>query len=156
MHPLILGYADAMAISDMAGNLNYVNPSFLKLWGYGSLAEVIGKSSLEFWQMGEKAAEVQEAVLTRGGWIGELVGKRKDGALFDVQIAASLVLGLSGQPVGMLASFLDITERKIMEKKMEDKMAELEQYYKVTMGREDRILGLKEEVKELKKRLGEE
>jgi signal transduction histidine kinase/CheY-like chemotaxis protein len=66
--------------------------------------------------MGEKAAEVMEAVRTKGGWIGELVAKSKDGDFFDVQVAASIVINDTGQPVCMHASFADITERKLAEK----------------------------------------
>ena len=106
---------NAVAISDLAGNLNYVNPAFLKLWGYGSAADVLGRSATTFWQMGGAAAEVQEALRAQGGWTGELVGRRKDGAPFDAQVAASLVVDAGGQPIRMLASFADITERKAAE-----------------------------------------
>jgi len=111
---------NALAISDLAGNLNYVNPSFLKMWGYSSLSEVAGRSAVEFWQTGEKAAEVMEAVRTRGGWIGELLARRKDGSLFDVQLVANTVLDISGQPVGLQASFMDISERRRAEGEIQE------------------------------------
>jgi len=107
---------NSIVTSDIEGNLNYVNPAFLKLWGYNSREEVLGKPAIGFWQMGEKVAEVMEAVRTKGGWIGELVAKSKDGDFFDVQVAASIVINDTGQPVCMLASFADITERKLTEK----------------------------------------
>jgi len=103
---------NAIAISDMEGNLNYVNPAFLKLWGYSSPAEVLGKPVGGFWQVSEKAAEVIEALSARGGWSGEMVAKSKDGSLFDVQVAASLVRDAIGRPICMLASFADISELK--------------------------------------------
>jgi len=143
----------AVAISDMAGKLNYVNPSFLKLWGFGALAEVIGRSAMEFWQLAEKATEAIKAVETGGGWIGELSAKRKDGSLFDVQLAANLVLDAAGRPVAMLASFLDITERKRAEDELAQKIKELEKTTRIMEGREDRIIELKARVKELEARL---
>ena len=103
---------NALAISNLEGNLEYVNPAFLKLWGYRSQAEVLGKSATGFWQAGEKAEEVIEALRARGGWSGEMVAKSKDGSLLDVQVAASLVRDAIGQPVRMLASFVDITDLK--------------------------------------------
>jgi len=104
---------NAIAISDLAGHLTYVNPAFLQLWGYGSSAQVVGKPVTAFWQLEEHAVEVVDALRHRGGWTGELVARRGvDGAPFDVQIAASTVVDAAGQPVCMLASFMDITARK--------------------------------------------
>jgi PAS domain S-box-containing protein len=117
---------NAIVTSDLEGNLNYVNPAFLKLWGYSSPAEVLGKPAVGFWQMGEKAAEVMEAVLTKGGWIGELVAQGKDGALFDVHVASSMVVDVTGRPVCMQASFADIADRKRAEKSLRTMVEMLE------------------------------
>jgi PAS domain S-box-containing protein len=112
--------SNAFAISDLAGNLNYVNPAFLKLWGFRTREEILGKPAMGFWQMGEKAAEVIEGLRTRGGWSGEMVAKSKEGALFDVQVVASLVLDDVGRPFCMSASFIDNTEHKRVEKALQE------------------------------------
>ncbi|MCX6831751.1 MAG: PAS domain S-box protein [candidate division Zixibacteria bacterium] len=52
------------------------------------------------------------AIKTQGQYFGELVAKRRDGSSFDVQVSACLVTNASGQPLAMLATFIDITERK--------------------------------------------
>jgi PAS domain S-box-containing protein len=106
---------NGMVTTDMEGNLNFVNPAFLKMWKYNSPEEVLGKPAVEFWQMGEKAAEVMESMRTKGGWIGELVARGKDGDFFNVQVVASIVVNDTGQPVCMYSSFADITERKRAE-----------------------------------------
>ena len=103
---------NSMAMSDLAGSLSYVNPAFVRQWGYGSPAEILGKSVVEFWQMGDKAKEVAAAVRAEGGWSGDLVAKRKDGVFFDVHVSSSLVRDATGRPICMQASFEDITERK--------------------------------------------
>ena len=38
----------ALAMSDASGRIVYVNPAFLRLWGYASDDEVLGRSPLEF------------------------------------------------------------------------------------------------------------
>ena len=43
-----------IAITGLKGNLIYVNPSFLKLWGYDDEKEILGKPVTEFWQMKER------------------------------------------------------------------------------------------------------
>ncbi|MCX6278683.1 MAG: PAS domain S-box protein [Bacteroidetes bacterium] len=107
-----------IAISDLSGNLNYVNPAFLKLWGYTALEEMLGKSPTSFWQMDENESEIIGILLNRGGWSGEMVAQSRNGSLFDVHIEASLVTNAEGQPFCLLASFADITERKKAEKEL--------------------------------------
>jgi len=106
---------NALASADLEGNLTYVNPAFLKRWGYDDEEEVLGRPSVEFWQMEEKALNVIEVLRDRGSWLGELVAKRKDGSLFDVQLSASMITDEAGQSIRMMASFVDITERKWAE-----------------------------------------
>ena len=108
----------AIAISDLAGNVNYVNPAFLKLWGYSSPAEVLGKSVTSFSTIGDKTADIIETLRARGSWRGELVALRKDGARFNVDLGASMILDASSSPICMMASFEDITERKRTEEEL--------------------------------------
>ena len=106
---------NGIAIADLEGNLTYANHSFLEMWGYHDEKDVMGRNVLEFWQAEEDAAEVMKVATKRGGWIGELLAKRKDGSAFDVHAAASVVRDPSGRRVCRLASFVDITERKRAE-----------------------------------------
>ncbi|UCF57651.1 MAG: PAS domain S-box protein, partial [Deltaproteobacteria bacterium] len=106
---------NAIAMADMEGNLTYVNNAFLNCWGYKDKKQVLGKPSIGFWQVVDAAEEVQKAVLKEGGWTGELSAKRKDGTSFDVQLSSSLVKNKMGEPICMMASFVDITERKRTE-----------------------------------------
>jgi len=106
---------NGIAMADLEGNLTYANHSFLEMWGYHDEKDVMGRNVLEFWQAEEDAAEVMKVATKRGGWIGELLAKRKDGSAFDVHTAASVVRDPNGRPVCQLASFVDITERKRAE-----------------------------------------
>lgn len=105
-----------VAMADLSGNLTYVNPAFLTLWGYTHTGEVLGKSAIDFWQIGEQAATIIEALHQGRGWTGELTAQRKDRTMFDAQISASMVLNSDGRPLCMQAWFTDITERKQAEK----------------------------------------
>ena len=106
---------NAIALADLEGNLTYVNPSFLQMWGYSDAEQVLGKSSLKFWQVKENAEEGIGALRERGSWVGELEATQGDGLRFPVQVSASMVADDAGKPVCMMASFLDITERKQLE-----------------------------------------
>ncbi len=52
------------------------------------------------------------------------------------------------------AAATDITERKQAERKLQKRMNELEIFYRATLGREERVIELKQEVNELLEQLG--
>ena len=106
---------NAIALADLKGKVTYVNRSFLKMWGYQAKREVLGKPAVEFWQSGETAARVIEVLRNEGDWAGELTAERKDGSTFDVHLSATTVKDEAGEPVCMMASFVDITERRRAE-----------------------------------------
>jgi len=72
---------NAIAITDLEGNQTYVNPSFLKLWGYDDENEVLGRHASEFSQMTEDVTTSMEALFKEVGRIGESVGKVKEHVL---------------------------------------------------------------------------
>ena len=59
------------------------------------------------------------------------------------------VLGLQGNVTGMIGSGWDITERIQAEAKVSEQLAELRRWYQITLGREDRVMELKQEVNRL-------
>ncbi len=106
---------NAIAMADLQGCLTYVNPAFLKLWGYDDPQQVLGKSVLDFWREPQQALEVTQAIQSGQGWEGELVAVRKDGSQLDLHLSANTVLNDQGAPICMMASFVDVTERKQAE-----------------------------------------
>ena len=40
---------NGIALADLAGTLTYVNPAFLKMWGYDDPGEVVGRPAVSFW-----------------------------------------------------------------------------------------------------------
>ena len=87
-------------MADTEGKLRYVNPAFLKIWGYDNEAEVLGRPCTEFWRQREEeeggAEDILTAVHEKGNWVGELIGVRKDGSEFDARLSASLIIGTKG------------------------------------------------------------
>lgn len=109
---------NAIAFSDLKGNLNYVNKSFLELWGYNHENEVLGRSAIEFWKDPKEAKKVLNAVLEKGSYVGELEAITKDKKSLTLALTSTLVYGVDGKPVNLMASFVDITERKRVEKEL--------------------------------------
>ena len=118
---------DAIVFADPKGILTYVNQAFLKMWGYASAEEVLGKPAADFWQYKEKAELITKALKAQGGWEGEPTGNRKDGSLFDVQLSSSLVKDETGKIICVMGSFKDITARNRAEEEIRKLNESLEQ-----------------------------
>ena len=67
---------------------------------------------------------------------------------------ASLIYDTAGQVAGAIESLRDITERKHMEDEMRRNVEELERFNKLAIGREIKMIQLKEEINELMIQLG--
>lgn len=117
---------NAVAFSDTNGTLTYVNPSFLKMWGYAEEGDVLGRSAASFWHTPEKIREVKDALRHDGCWSGEMVAVRSDGTLFNVELSAAIIADDDGSPLCMMASFVEVTERH----KAEEALAEREMKYR--------------------------
>jgi PAS domain S-box-containing protein len=82
------------------------------MWGYGDDKQVLGKHAATFWQHQDGPMQAIEVLHKTGGWIGELTAVKPDGSTFDAQVSASIVRGDNGDPICMMASFVDVSERK--------------------------------------------
>lgn len=105
---------NAIMLTDMEGRITYINPAFMKIWQYENEEEILNTSSSDFWG-NERADKIAASLKNKGGWQGEITSNHKDGSAFDVVVSASLILDTSSTPVGAMAFFTDITERKRLE-----------------------------------------
>jgi PAS domain S-box-containing protein len=101
---------NAIAFTDLQGNLTYVNQAFLSIMGYEDLQDVLNKSVISFWTSPD-GAQIFEGIQKQGHWSGEIIGQRKDGTPIRVQVSINLIPDVSGRPIAMMGSFVDITER---------------------------------------------
>ncbi len=118
---------DAMVIADLAGNITYVNKAFLNMWGGSTMDEVLGKAAVSFAKDRLQGEKIFEQILDHGSWYGEVEGVKKDGTSLIVLFSASLVTDGNQAACCIMGSFVDITDRKIAEKKLESINEALEQ-----------------------------
>ncbi|MDG6219337.1 MAG: PAS domain S-box protein, partial [Candidatus Thermoplasmatota archaeon] len=112
----ILSSINAIVFTDLSGKITYVNPSFLKMWSFDSEKKVIGESVFSLWKKGNQYANIMDNIISNGGWLGELIACSRNGRLFPVQMSANIVKDEHNKPLSIMASFVDITKQKRMEK----------------------------------------
>ena len=137
---------NAIAITDLQGKLTYVNNSFLKLWGYESSEDVIGKAIDEFWHKTNDTLWITEAVFSDGSWVGKICGRKKDDTKLDLQLSAFIVKekGQSSESLCMVFSFVDITELTHLRRRLKT-----EQCFAGIIGRDPRMLELFDTIREV-------
>lgn len=106
----------AIALADLNASIMFVNQAFVKLWGYSNADDIVGRNIAEFALLGEpETAGVVKNILDGSGYTAESVGVKADGSRFHLQLSANPVRSKDGSPLCLMASFVDITERKIAE-----------------------------------------
>jgi hypothetical protein len=63
------------------------------------------------------------------------------------------VTGEDGEPVGVITTCEDISERKKMEAEIKERVKDLENFYRMSIGREVKMKELKEEIRKLQSRI---
>jgi len=107
----------SVVITDLQGNIEYVNPKFTEITGY-TLEEVRGQNP-RLLKSGETSKEeylrLWETIVSGGEWRGQFHNKRKDGTLFWERAHISPVRDTTGAITHFLGIKEDITEQKSLE-----------------------------------------
>ena len=101
-------------ISDLNGNIEYVNTQLCKVSGY-SRDELIGKNPKIFKSNktdSKTYSELWGSITTGKQWKGEMLNKRKDGTPYWIRFLISPICDKHGKPMHYLAIGEDITESK--------------------------------------------
>jgi len=116
---------DGIAMADMKGHLQFVNPAWAKMHGY-EMKNLIGKSLNIFHtkeQMMQDVEPFNEHVRRFGSHSGEVGHVSMDGRRFPTHMSTSLIHSPDGKPLGLVAIAHDITEHKKTERLRKDKEA---------------------------------
>lgn len=141
-----------------------VNLAFCNLTGYNDL-EIIGEPISYLFENKKDIKNLEEKILSENlvkGYEMNLITKNK--TLIIVNVSGCLRKDLQGNIIGYFLAFSDISELKRFQKELEEKVEhrtkqleekihEMERFNKVAVGRELKMVELKQEVKRLQDEL---
>jgi urea ABC transporter urea binding protein len=107
---------DGMAILNSKGEYIYLNEAHVKLFGYNSSTELVGKTWHELYypdEINRIEQDIFPILLASGQWRGEAIAKKRDGSTFFEEVSLTLT-----EDGGLIFVCRDITECKRMEEEM--------------------------------------
>ncbi len=155
---LIESSLDPLVTISADGKITDVNEATIKVTGVPR-EQLIGTDFSNYFTEPEKAREGYQQVFARG-FVTDypLTIRHKDGRLTDVLYNASVYKDTRGNVIGVFAAARDVTARKRAEEELAeqrrrelDRLADLEKFQRLTVGRELKMVELKKEIEELKR-----
>jgi len=102
----------ANSIADSTGIITHMNDVFLRMWGYESREDAVGKSIRAFLSSEGEAEAIMQALTEHGEWAGEYSALKQDGSTFNAYGSATTIRDYNGDLLGYQSSVLDITASK--------------------------------------------
>jgi PAS domain S-box-containing protein len=136
---LLNAVGQAMAATDLEGNITYWNHAAEQLYGWQE-AEVLGRNIVDFISVEtsqRQAASIKNRLIEGEGWSGEFVAKRRDGTVFPAIVTSAPIIDDKGEIVGIIGISTDISEQKWMQEVFDDaigKVVELNEKLRVVEG----------------------
>lgn len=155
---LIEASLDPLVTISPEGKITDVNEATIKITGV-QREKLIGIDFSNYFTEPEKAREGYRQVFAKG-FVTDypLTIRHKDGRLTDVLYNASVYKDMLDNVLGVFAAARDVTAQKkaeaeVAEQRMKEmeRLAELERFQRLTVGRELKMIDLKKEIEELKK-----
>ena len=159
---LIEASVDPLVTISPEGKITDVNEATAKVTG-AARERLIGTDFSNYFTEPEKAREGYQQAFAKG-FVTDypLTIRHTDGRLSHVLYNASVYKDVTGKVLGVFAAARDVTPLKKAELELADqrtreleRLAELERFQKLTVGRELKMIELKKEIDELKRRLTE-
>ncbi|MCK9211237.1 MAG: PAS domain S-box protein [Ignavibacteriaceae bacterium] len=114
---------EVIFLTDKEGLFTFVNPAFTSTYGF-TTDEIVGKATPRILKSGEEDANYYklfwETLKDGKEKRGELINKRKDDTLINVEVSATPIFDETKNIIGFLGIQRDITERKQAEKAMRE------------------------------------
>jgi PAS domain S-box-containing protein len=118
LNAILTNIGDAVMVTDPQGRIEYVNPAWERLNGYGA-REVAGLTARVI-QSGKHPREfytaLWEIILSGESWQGEIVNRRKDSTLYEAAVTIAPIKNDEGRIVNFVGVQHDISALKEIDR----------------------------------------
>jgi len=136
---------EGLALLNADGLYIYMNPAYAAMYGY-EVEELIGKSWRALYGPEQQAAIEQQHfpfLQLDGYWRGELIGRKKTGELFDVEVALRKFGSNDQHNNDIISTCRDITDRKRLARQEQLRLGLLQKHQAalLDLARHEAIIG---------------
>ena len=152
---------DSLVTISPEGMITDVNEATVKVTGVPR-ESLVGTAFSDYFTEPDKANEIYQRVFAEGMAVDyPLTMRHRDGRLTGVLYNASVQRDAGGEVLGVFAAARDVTKQQkqaqtavAQQAKELDRMAELERFQRLTVGRELKMIELKREIERLRRLVG--
>jgi PAS domain S-box-containing protein len=131
-HSIIRASPDSIIIFSLQGIMEFVSPAGIKMFGYDTAEEIVGRPILDL-----IAPTDHELAVTRLQQIAqgdplaplEYHALKKDSQIFDIEANTEVICDADGRPAAVISIIRDITERKQAEEVLAESEAKFRQLF---------------------------
>jgi len=120
---------DGIVIGELNGKITYVNSAVLKMYGTIDKNDIVGRNVVELIAERDRERATRksmECIKSGKGFAGEFAALTATRAEIPVEVTVSVIKDEHGKELGFIDIVRDITERKELNKKLEEHSAKLE------------------------------
>ena len=111
VHTAIQHAATGIAVADLKGQVDYVNPAGARLWGSDRVQTIVGMNLKDLITDREAVTSMILAASKGESWDRELVLQQKTDSTLHVHVSVTPNRDVDGHLIGMVVSLLDISDR---------------------------------------------
>ena len=145
-----------LGMADLNGRITYANKTLCNWMREDGPEKFIGSQIIDYYpdELQKYLSDViLPAALGKGEWTGEIPLVSKGGRVFEAIQNVFLVRDTDDKPLYFANVIIDITERKKIERKLNEKLTELKLFHDVTVERELKMEELRIEIDNLREKI---
>lgn len=102
----------AVALTDPAGYISFINPVLLGLWGYTVQEELLNRHATELWDDPGEASDIFARVRQGADWCGMMRGRARDGTAFPVLVTADPIGDETGRVTALVLAAVPLNHSR--------------------------------------------
>ncbi|MEL4305239.1 PAS domain S-box protein [Methanococcoides sp. LMO-2] len=110
---------NAIALTDLNGEIIYINKPFLKLFDVSNKKNFLKNHSTSFWNEQTEAIEIIKNIHQTEFWSGEIEVTKTNGSKIITLFSANAIKSKAGKSIAIMISIIDISKEKELEKDLE-------------------------------------